>query len=116
MPSRYRADKHKAFPFGPAARQPLFMEVEHLEDVMRRMIRDYAEVRECHSLDALIERLVAVRDRLPDPAEAEVRMRGDDVFGRLLSISYRRPQTEEERACDARCVATLPGLATRSKG
>jgi len=29
-------------------------------------------------------------------------MRGDDIFGRHLSISYLRPQTAEEAECDAR--------------
>lgn len=69
---------------------------------MGRMVKDFIELRDCTSLDALIENLVAVRDSLPDPAEAEVRMRGDDVFGRQLSISYFRPQTCEEAECDAR--------------
>ena len=29
-------------------------------------------------------------------------MKGDDIFGRLLSICYFRPQTPEEAECDAR--------------
>jgi sensor domain CHASE-containing protein len=66
------------------------------------MVKDFIEVRDCTSLDALIESLIAVRDGLANPAEAEVRMRGDDVFGRQLSISFSRPQTAEEAECDAR--------------
>ncbi|HEV2748117.1 MAG TPA: hypothetical protein VGW34_12570 [Allosphingosinicella sp.] len=69
---------------------------------MSRMVKEFIEVRDCASLDALIEHLIAVRDSLPSPTEAEVRMRGDDVFGRQLSISYFRPQTAEEAECDAR--------------
>ena len=69
---------------------------------MTRMVKDFIEVRDCTSLDALIESLVAVRDSLADPAQAEVRMRGDDIFGRQLSISFLRPQTAEEAECDAR--------------
>jgi hypothetical protein len=31
-------------------------------------------------------------------------MRGDDIFGRKLSIAYHRPQTAEEAESDARCA------------
>jgi hypothetical protein len=69
---------------------------------MRRVVRDYEEIREVRTLDGLIAQLSALREQLPNSAAAEVRMRGDDVFGRRLSISYLRPQTPEEAECDAR--------------
>lgn len=69
---------------------------------MSRMVKDFIEIRDYTSLDTLIETLVAVRDSLPAEAEAEVKMRGDDIFGRQLAISYFRPQTAEEAECDAR--------------
>lgn len=69
---------------------------------MSRRIKEFIEVKDYHSLDALIDRLVEIRDELPQGAEAEMRMRGDDVFGRRLTISYFREQTAEEAACDAR--------------
>jgi len=69
---------------------------------MSRMVKDFIEIKDCGSLDTLIERLSAVRDSLAEPAMAEVRMRGDDVFGRQLAIAYYRPQTAEEAQCDAR--------------
>ncbi|MFN3387535.1 MAG: hypothetical protein ACK40O_01285 [Allosphingosinicella sp.] len=69
---------------------------------MSRQVKDFIEIKDCGSLDALIERLVEVRDSLPDAAQAEVRMRGDDVFGRHLCVSFLRPQTTEEAECDAR--------------
>ncbi len=69
---------------------------------MSRMVKDFIEIRDCTSLDMLIARLVAVRDSLPNAAEAEVRMRGDDVFGRQLCVSFFREQTTEEAECDAR--------------
>lgn len=69
---------------------------------MTRLVRDYVEIRDQTNLDALIEKLIEVRDSLPDSAEAEVKMRGDDVFGRQLSISFNRPQTAEEAECEAR--------------
>lgn len=69
---------------------------------MTGRVKDFIEIRECASLDALIEQLTEVRDSLPSGAEAEVKMRGDDVFGRQISISFYREQTAEEAECDAR--------------
>jgi hypothetical protein len=70
---------------------------------MTRMVRDYFDVQDQASLDELIAALVAVRDALPAGAEdARVRMRGDDVFGRRLTVSFLRPQTADEVALDAR--------------
>jgi len=69
---------------------------------MTRLVRDFIEIREHATLDALIERLVALRESIPNAGEAELRMRGDDIFGRQLSISFFRPQTAEEVECDAR--------------
>ncbi len=69
---------------------------------MRRLIKDFVEVKDHRSLDQLIERLTEIRESLPEGANAEIRMRGDDVFGRHLSVSFSRPQTDEEVACDAR--------------
>ncbi len=71
---------------------------------MSRMVKDFIEIRDSGSLDALIDSLVAARESLPEGSQAEVRMRGDDVFGRQISISYYRPQTAEEAECDARYV------------
>jgi hypothetical protein len=70
---------------------------------MTRLVRDFFEVEDRVSLDHMIDLLIAVRDRLPEGAEdAKVRMRGDDVFGRQLTVSYLRPQTADEMARDAR--------------
>lgn len=69
---------------------------------MTRRVKDFIEIKDYTSLDALIEKLIEVRDSLPAAAEAEVKMRGDDIFGRQLSISFFREQTAEETECDAR--------------
>jgi len=69
---------------------------------MSRMVKEFVEIKDYESLDALIEKLLAVRGNLPAAAEAEVKLRGDDVFGRHLCISFLRPQTREEAECDAR--------------
>ena len=69
---------------------------------MSRRVKEFIEIRDHASLDALIEKLTEIRDQLPQDAEAEIKMRGDDVFGRQLTVSYMRPQTAEEAECDAR--------------
>jgi hypothetical protein len=69
---------------------------------MSRYVKDFIELKDFTSLDALIERLAEVRDTLPEEARPEVRLRGDDVFGRHISVSFYRPQTQEEAECDAR--------------
>ena len=69
---------------------------------MSRLVKDYIEIADFTSLDVLIERLTALREGLPEGAEAELRIRGDEVFGRHLSIGYLRPQTAEEAVVEAR--------------
>ncbi len=69
---------------------------------MTRRVKDFIEISEYTSLDQLINTLTAIRDNLPEEAEPELRMKGDDVFGRRLSISYFRALTEDEAACEAR--------------
>jgi len=69
---------------------------------MSRRVKEFIDIGDFSSLDELIEKLVEVRDNLPGFAEAELRMKGDDMFGRKLSISYMRDQTEEEAGYDER--------------
>ena len=69
---------------------------------MSRKVKEFVEIRDYTSLDVLIEKLIEIRDSLPEGADPEVKMKGDDVFGRQLSISFFRPQTAEEAECDAR--------------
>jgi len=69
---------------------------------MSRLVKDFIEIRDASSLDALIARLIEVRDTLPPEHSAEVKMRGDDIFGRQIAVAYYRPQTQEEADCDAR--------------
>lgn len=71
-----------------------------------RMVRDYVEVEDHVTLDAMIEKLAAVRAALPAGSEnIKVVTSGCDIFGRKLSVSFFRPQTEEEIARDARYAA-----------
>ena len=69
---------------------------------MSKLVKDYIEVKDQSSLDALIAQLVELREALAQTGDVQVKMRGDDVFGRHLSISFMRPQTDDEAACDAR--------------
>jgi len=69
---------------------------------MRTRVKDFIEVGDYTSLDRLITTLTAIRDSLPAGADPELKMRGDDVFGRRLSISYWRELTEKEAELDAK--------------
>lgn len=69
---------------------------------MPKRVRDFIQIADLNSLDRLIERLVEIRDVLSDDAEAELKLCGDDVFGRYFGISFMRPQTAEEAECEAR--------------
>ena len=69
---------------------------------MSRRVKEFIDIGDFSSLDDLIEKLTEIRDRLPAFAEAELRLKGDDVFGRKLSISYMREQTDEEAGYDER--------------
>ncbi|MEP6869095.1 MAG: hypothetical protein ABJA20_11325 [Novosphingobium sp.] len=65
-------------------------------------IRDFAQVREPEGLNELIEALMQLRDSLPDAAAADVRFKGDDLFGRRICVSWLREKTADEIALDAR--------------
>lgn len=77
---------------------------------MKRRVKEFVEIDDHSSLDELIAKLNEVRSNLPPDAEAELRLRGDDVFGRQLSISYFRDQTAEEAECEARYAAACKEL------
>jgi len=63
---------------------------------MSRRVKEFIDIGEHTSLDELIGKLVELRDGLTEDAEAELRLRGDEVFGRRITISYFREQTAEE--------------------
>ncbi len=73
---------------------------------MPRRVRDFIEISEHTSLDRLIHFLQTVRDSLPEECEPELRIRGDEIFGRRLTISYMRELTEQEAEVEARYTAT----------
>ena len=69
---------------------------------MPRRVKDFIDISEYTSLDDLIRYLETIRDNLPADHEAELQIRGDDVFGRRLTITYFREQTAEEAELEAR--------------
>jgi reverse gyrase len=69
---------------------------------MSRRVKEFVDVPDHVSIDDLIEKLTEIRDSLPKNADAELRLRGDEVFGRRITISYFRPQTEEEAEVEKR--------------
>jgi hypothetical protein len=67
-----------------------------------RRVKDFIDISEFTSLDDLIRYLETIRDNLPQGCEAEMKIRGDDVFGRRLTITYFREQTPEEAELEAK--------------
>ena len=69
---------------------------------MSRRVKEFVDISDHLSLDGLIEKLAEIRAGLPDNCDAELRLRGDDVFGHRITISYFRDQTAEEAECERR--------------
>lgn len=69
---------------------------------MCRRVKEFVDVGDRLSIDELIDKLAEIRDSLPEDADAELRLRGDEVFGHRITISYFRPQTQEETELEKR--------------
>lgn len=69
---------------------------------MSRRIKEFVDVADHVSIDDLIIKLTEIRDGLEADAHAELRLRGDEVFGRRITISYFRAQTDEEAEIERR--------------
>ena len=69
---------------------------------MSRRVKEFVDIADNLSIDELIEKLAHLRDGLPEGADAELRLRGDEIFGHRLTISYFRPQTDEEAEIEQR--------------
>jgi hypothetical protein len=65
-------------------------------------VKDFIDISEYTSLDDLIRYLETIRDNLPPDHGAELKIRGDEVFGRRLTITYFREQTPDELELDAK--------------
>ena len=73
---------------------------------MPRRVKDFIEISDYTSLEKLIQYLETIRESLPEQCEPELQIRGDEVFGRRLTISYFRELSAEEAALEAKYTAT----------
>jgi hypothetical protein len=69
---------------------------------MSRRVKEFVDVADHLSLDELIRSLNEIRDSLPGEANAELRLRGDEVFGHRITITYFRELTNEEAEIEKR--------------
>jgi len=67
-----------------------------------RRVKDYIEISEYTSLNDVIRFLETIRDSLPEGCEPELRIRGDDVFGHRLTISFLRELSTDEASLEAK--------------
>ncbi|MEA3067920.1 MAG: regulatory protein [Sphingomonadales bacterium] len=74
---------------------------------MSRRVKEFVEVVDHVSIDDLIHKLTEIRDSLPESADAELRLRGDEVFGRRITVTYFRDQTAEEAEVEKRYSEAL---------
>lgn len=74
---------------------------------MPRRVKDFIEISEFTSLDDLIKFLKVIRDTIPAEAEPELKIRGDEIFGHRLTISFLRQLTAEEASLEARYTAPV---------
>jgi antirestriction protein len=69
---------------------------------MKRRVKDFVDIADHVSIDDLIGKLAELRDSLPEGSEAQLQLRGDEVFGQRITISYFREQTPEEAELEQR--------------
>jgi hypothetical protein len=74
-----------------------------------RRVKDFIDISEYTSLDDLIRYLETIRDNLPPEHQAEMKIRGDEVFGRRLTITYFREQTPDECELESKYSAEEEG-------
>ena len=69
---------------------------------MSRRVKEFVDVKDHVSLDDLIQKLSEIRDSLSEDSDAELRLRGDEVFGHRITVTYFRAQTDEEAEIEKR--------------
>ena len=79
---------------------------------MPRRVKDFIDISEYTSLDDLIRYLQAIRDNLPPEHQAEMKIRGDEIFGQRLTITYFREQTAEETELESKYLPEDEGGAS----
>ena len=69
---------------------------------MQKRDREVIDIGECTPLDAVLDRLQALRGNLSQEAQPMVKVSGDDNFGWRLTVTYLREPTIEEAELEAR--------------
>jgi hypothetical protein len=77
-----------------------------------RRVKDFIDISEYTSLEDLIRYLETIRDNLPPEHQAELKIRGDEIFGRRLTITYFREQTPDEIELESKYAAGEKDSAT----
>ena len=83
---------------------------------MSRRVKEFVDIADHCSLDELIEKLAEVQASLPKNCDAELRLRGDEVFGHRITISYFRDQTKEEAEIEKRYADAAKEAKERELG
>jgi hypothetical protein len=78
-----------------------------------RRVKEFVDIRDHSSLDELIHKLTELRDGLPEDSGAELGLRGDDVFGRRITITYFRDQTKDEAELERRYAEEQSAAKTK---
>lgn len=78
---------------------------------MPRRVKDFIDISEYTSLDDLIRYLETIRDNLPADHQAELKIRGDEIFGRRLTITYLREQTADEIELETKYLENEDGAS-----
>jgi hypothetical protein len=69
--------------------------------------RESIEIGECKALDCVLAQLRDLRSRVPNRADAQVTLGGDEIFGWRVNVTYYRELTAEEWALQAKYGASL---------
>lgn len=69
---------------------------------MSRRVKEHVDISDQLPLGELIDKLTELRDSLPADCDAELRLRGDEIFGHRITITYFRAQTAEEAEIERR--------------
>ena len=77
---------------------------------MGRRVRDFIEISDYTSLDSLINTLVAIRDNLPEEAEAELKLRGPYEHEKTRHWSGAPPGLQRQGS--TRILVWCSGLAS----
>ncbi len=74
---------------------------------MPTRVKDHVEISNRTPLDTLIRYLEIIQENLPEDCEPELKMGGDDKYGRRLTVSFLRELTPDEAAQQVRVTGAV---------